>query len=105
MTRPLLTPAAFEQARQLYQRYRDGDLLEFEQEMDATLPAQILLCELDQAFTALRAQVDAIASQFPFEHETDPDLEGLLTAAYAAMDDAHRQFLAQFVTLDPRSAV
>ncbi|HEV2556985.1 MAG TPA: hypothetical protein VGV17_24825 [Bosea sp. (in: a-proteobacteria)] len=91
------TPAAYATAKLLYARYQDGDALEFEQEMDATLPAELLLCQLDEAFQAFRAQLDALGATFPLQEPGHEDLAELMAAAAAAIDSSRQALINRFV--------
>lgn len=91
------TPAAYATAKLRYARYQDGDALEFEQEMDATLPAELLLCQLDEAFQAFRAQLDALGARFPLQEPGHEDLAELMAAATAAIDSSRQAFISRYV--------
>ncbi len=95
-----LTPAAYAVAQQDYARYCAGDELEFEQEMDGSLPEKLLLCQLDQAFQAFRQELDAIGATLPMHDASHDGLALLLTAATVAADAGHQAFLRRFVQHD-----
>jgi hypothetical protein len=92
-----MTQAAYAAAKQRYARYQNGDELEFEQEMYAQLPAELLLCQLDDAFQAFRAQLDALGATLPLREPGNEDLAELMMAATAASESSRQAFISRYV--------
>lgn len=101
MTFKPLTQVAYAAAQGLYARHQAGDELEFEQEMDAFLPEQLLLCRLDEAFQEFRAKLDAIAGSVPLQASGHEHLAALMATAVSALESSHQAFVRRYVHDEP----
>ncbi len=89
-----MTMACYAVAKADYARYQAGEELEFEQEMDAFLPAKLLLCQLDEAFQKFQADITAIGTTFSPE---DEDLAELIGSAISEIEASRQAFIGGYV--------